>query len=116
MKKSMYIYFVIFHLTTMNLIPEDGSFVFRCQTVIDILVKHAFDNVARFTSRQRDAIEKLWASIREQLTRRKQGKSVTGKLDVNAFEWLQQKYANENISIRHAVGGGGERRAQQWLG
>ncbi|KAJ4719710.1 Nucleolar/coiled-body phosphoprotein [Melia azedarach] len=87
-----------------------------CQTVIDILVKHAFDNVARFTSRQRDAIEKLWASIREQLTRRKQGKSVTGKLDVNAFEWLQQKYANENISIRHAVGGGGERRAQQWLG
>ncbi|PON73471.1 nucleolar/coiled-body phosphoprotein [Trema orientale] len=87
-----------------------------CQTVIDILVKHAFDNVAKFTSRQRDAIEKLWASIREQQMRRKQGKSVTGKLDVNAFEWLQQKYAGEKISIRHAVGGSGERRAQQWLG
>ncbi|XP_015875355.1 uncharacterized protein LOC107412161 [Ziziphus jujuba] len=87
-----------------------------CQTVIDILVKHAHDNVARFTSRQRDAIEKLWASIREQHTRRKNGKSVTGKLDVNAFEWLQQKYANEKISIRHAVGGSGDRRAQQWLG
>ncbi|XP_044481736.1 uncharacterized protein LOC123208350 [Mangifera indica] len=87
-----------------------------CQTVIDILVKHAFDNVARFTSRQRDAIEKLWASIREQQTRRKQGKSVTGKLDINGFEWLQQKYANEKISIRHSVGGGGDRRAQQWLG
>ncbi|KAJ4969323.1 hypothetical protein NE237_016024 [Protea cynaroides] len=87
-----------------------------CQTVIDILVKHAFDNVERFTSRQRDAIGKLWASIREQHTRRKQGKSVTGKLDMNAFEWLQEKYAGEKISIRHAVGGSGDRRAQQWLG
>lgn len=100
----------------MIFILRDVFFIFRCQTVIDILVKHAFDNVARFTSRQRDAIEKLWASIREQQTRRKQGKSVTGKLDINGFEWLQQKYANEKISIRHSVGGGGDRRAQQWLG
>ncbi|XP_059628564.1 uncharacterized protein LOC132271259 isoform X2 [Cornus florida] len=87
-----------------------------CQTVIDILVKHAFDDISRFTSKQRDAITKLWASIREQQSRRKQGKSVSGKLDVNGFEWLQQKYANEKISIRHSVSGGGERRAQQWLG
>ncbi|KAA8534632.1 hypothetical protein F0562_032109 [Nyssa sinensis] len=87
-----------------------------CQTVIDILVKHAFDNISRFTSQQRVAIEKLWASIREQQNRRKHGKSVSGKLDVNAFEWLQQKYANEKISIRHSVGGGGERHAEQWLG
>lgn len=48
--------------------------------------------------------------------RRKQGKSVSGKLDVNAFEWLQEKYANEKISIRHAVGGGSDRRCEQWLG
>ncbi|GMI65184.1 hypothetical protein like AT3G04560 [Hibiscus trionum] len=87
-----------------------------CQTVIDILVKHAFDNVARFTSRQRDAIEKLWASVREQQIRRKQGKSVSGKLDVNGFEWLQQKYSTEKISIRHSVGASGDRRCQQWLG
>ncbi|KAE8725819.1 methyltransferase-like protein 6-like [Hibiscus syriacus] len=87
-----------------------------CQTVIDILVKHAFDNVARFTSRQRDAIEKLWASVREKQIRRKQGKSVSGKLDVNAFEWLQQKYSTEKISIRHSVGASGDRRCQQWLG
>lgn len=87
-----------------------------CQTVIDILVKHAFDNVTKFTARQRDAVGKLWASIREQQTRRRQGKSVNGKLDVNAFEWLQQKYATEKISIRHSVGGSGDRRAQQWLG
>ncbi|KAK3418315.1 hypothetical protein EUGRSUZ_H04256 [Eucalyptus grandis] len=87
-----------------------------CQTVIDILVKHAFDNVSRFTSKQREAITKLWASIREQQNRRKQGKSVSGKLDVNAFEWLQQKYSTEKISIRHSVGGSGDRRAQQWLG
>ncbi|KAJ7978194.1 Nucleolar/coiled-body phosphoprotein [Quillaja saponaria] len=87
-----------------------------CQTVIDILVKHAFDNVAKFTTRQRDAIQKLWASVREQQAYRKQGKSVSGKLDVNGFEWLQQKYANEKISIRHSVGGSGDRRAQQWLG
>ncbi|CAL9071246.1 unnamed protein product [Musa textilis] len=86
------------------------------QTVIDILVKHAFDNIDKFTARQRDAIEKLWASIREQHIRRKQGKSATGKLDMNAFEHLQEKYAREKISIRHAVGGGGERRAEQWLG
>ncbi|KAK4369805.1 hypothetical protein RND71_009280 [Anisodus tanguticus] len=87
-----------------------------CQTSIDILVKHAFDNVSRFTSRQRDAIEKLWASVREQQIRRKQGKSVSGKLDVNAFEHLQAKYANEKISIRRAVGGSGDRKCQQWLG
>lgn len=87
-----------------------------CQTGIDILAKHAVDNVSRFTSRQRDAIEKLWASIREQHIRRKQGKSVSGKLDVNGFEWLQQKYASEKISIRHAVGGAGDRKCTQWLG
>lgn len=88
----------------------------RCQTAVDILAKHAFDNISRFTTWQRDAIEKLWSSIREQQTRRKQGKSVSGKLDVNAFEWLQQKYATEKISIRHSVGGSGDRRCEQWLG
>ncbi|CAA3010596.1 Hypothetical predicted protein [Olea europaea subsp. europaea] len=36
-----------------------------CQTAIDILAKHAFDNVSRFTTQPRDAIGKLWASIRE---------------------------------------------------
>ncbi|KAL9273554.1 hypothetical protein AKJ16_DCAP14114 [Drosera capensis] len=87
-----------------------------CQTVIDILAKHAFDNISRFTAHQRDAIEKLWASVREQHIRRKQGKSVSGKLDVNGFEWLQQQYASEKISIRRAVGGGGDRRCEQWLG
>ncbi|KAL8551931.1 hypothetical protein ACS0TY_000831 [Phlomoides rotata] len=87
-----------------------------CQTSIDILAKHAFDNVARFTSGQRGAIGKLWASIREQQTRRKQGKSVSGKLDVNGFEYLQQKYSTEKISIRRAVGGSGDRKSQQWLG
>ncbi|PRQ41740.1 hypothetical protein RchiOBHm_Chr3g0450061 [Rosa chinensis] len=87
-----------------------------CQTVIDILAKHAFDNIRRFTSEQRNAIGKLWASIREQHNRRKQGKTVTGKLDVNGFEWLQQKYANEKISIRHSVGGSGDRKTEMWLG
>jgi hypothetical protein len=79
-------------------------------------VKHAFDNLQRFTKQQREAIEKLWGSIKEQQIRRRQGKSVTGKLDVNAFEYLQEKYAHEKISIRHAVGGGAGRRCEQWLG
>ncbi|XP_010558744.1 PREDICTED: uncharacterized protein LOC104827288 [Tarenaya hassleriana] len=87
-----------------------------CQTVIDILVKHAFDNVSRFTKRQREAVGRLWASVREQQIRRKQGKSVTGKLDVTAFELLQNKYANEKMSVRRSVGASGERRAEQWLG
>ncbi|KAL5712192.1 hypothetical protein ACHQM5_014388 [Ranunculus cassubicifolius] len=86
-----------------------------CQTVVDILVKHAFDHIDRFTAQQRQAIEKLWVSIREQQTRRRQGKSVSGKLDMNGFELLQQKYANEKISIRKSVGGG-TRRAETWLG
>ncbi|CAL4967695.1 unnamed protein product [Urochloa decumbens] len=86
------------------------------QTAIDIFAKHAYDNVNRFTRQQRDAIVKLWNSIKEQQIRRKQGKSVNGKLDVNAFEYLQEKYSHEKISIRHSVGGGGERRATQWLG
>lgn len=87
-----------------------------CQTTIDIMVKHAFDNISRFTFKQREAIEKLWASVREQQVRRKQGKSVSGKLDVNGFEWLQQQYANEKISIRHSVGSSGDRKCTQWLG
>lgn len=87
-----------------------------CQTVIDLLVKHAFDHISRFTARQREAIDKLWASIHEQHICRKQGKSLSGKLDMNGFEWLQQKYAGEKISIRNSVGGGGDRRCQQWLG
>ncbi|CAH9092906.1 unnamed protein product [Cuscuta epithymum] len=87
-----------------------------CQTGIDILVKHAFDNASRFTSKQREAIGKLWASVREQQVRRKHGKSVSGKLDVNGFEWLQEKYANEKISIRHSVGASGDRKCTQWLG
>jgi hypothetical protein len=41
---------------------------------------------------------------------------VSGKLDVNAFEYLQEKYSHEKMSIRHSVGGGGERRATAWLG
>lgn len=86
------------------------------QTTIDILGRHAYDNTGRFTRRQRDAVEKLWNSIKEQQIRRKQGKSASGKLDVNAFERLQEKYSHEKISIRRAVGGAGDRRATQWLG
>uniref|UniRef100_A0ACD5Z9Z8 Uncharacterized protein n=3 Tax=Avena sativa TaxID=4498 RepID=A0ACD5Z9Z8_AVESA len=86
------------------------------QTTIDILGRHAYDNVGRFTSRQREAVEKLWNSIKEQQIRRKHGKSASGKLDVNAFERLQEKYSHEKISIRRAVGGAGDRRATQWLG
>ncbi|KAJ3672182.1 hypothetical protein LUZ60_006903 [Juncus effusus] len=86
------------------------------QTTIDILAKHAFDHADRFTKKQREAIESLWGSIKDQQIRRKQGKSVNGKLDVNGFEWLQEKYSNEKISIRRAVGGGGGRHCEQWLG
>ncbi|URD74903.1 hypothetical protein MUK42_07943 [Musa troglodytarum] len=53
------------------------------QTVIDILVKHAFDNIDKFTARQRDAIEKLWASIRNNTS--EENKEVRDrKLDMNA--------------------------------
>ncbi|KAL2629888.1 hypothetical protein R1flu_014574 [Riccia fluitans] len=86
------------------------------QTIIDILVKHAYDKRSKFTVTQRQALEQLWSSIREQQSRRKQGKSTTGKLDVTAFELLQRQYASERISIRKAVGSSGERSAEQWLG
>ncbi|KAG8072947.1 hypothetical protein GUJ93_ZPchr0006g46343 [Zizania palustris] len=86
------------------------------QTSIAIFAKHAYDNMNQFTMLQRDAITKLWDSNNEQKIRRKQGKSVSGKLDANTFQYLQQQYSHEKISIRHAVGGGGERRATQWLG
>ncbi|BBN07468.1 hypothetical protein Mp_4g04000 [Marchantia polymorpha subsp. ruderalis] len=86
------------------------------QTIIDILVKHAFEKLSKFTVPQRKAVEQLWGSIREQQSRRRQGKSTTGKLDVTPFERLQSQYANERISIRRAVGSSGERSAEQWLG
>lgn len=94
----------------------DVHCVCRAQTIIDILVRHAFDNREKFTSIQKIIIEKLWASVREQQTRRKQGKSTTGKLDVTSFERLQDQYSREHISIRRAVGHGGGRSAEQWLG
>ncbi|MCO5611342.1 hypothetical protein L7F22_065595 [Adiantum nelumboides] len=86
------------------------------QTIIDILVKHAFDNISKFTSKQRRAIENLWSSVKEQQIRRKQGKSATGKLDVTGFERLQSQYSQAKISIRHSVGADGDRGAEQWLG
>ncbi|XP_024356674.1 uncharacterized protein [Physcomitrium patens] len=86
------------------------------QTIIDILVRHAFDNRAKFSAVHQGAIEKLWASVRDQQVRRKQGKSTTGKLDVTSFERFQEQYSRETISIRRAVGHGGGRSAEQWLG
>ncbi|KAI5079980.1 hypothetical protein GOP47_0005459 [Adiantum capillus-veneris] len=86
------------------------------QTIIDILVKHAIDNISKFTSPQRTAIENLWSSVKEQQIRRKQGKSATGKLDVTGFERLQSQYSQAKISIRHSVGADGDRGAEQWLG
>ncbi|KAH7301982.1 hypothetical protein KP509_23G051000 [Ceratopteris richardii] len=86
------------------------------QTIIDILAKHAFDNISRFTSQQRSAVENLWSSVKEQQIRRKQGKTATGKLDVTGFERLQSQYSRAKISIRHSVGADGDRSAEQWLG
>lgn len=86
------------------------------QTIIDILVKHAVDNISKFTAQQRIIIEKLWSSVKEQQIRRKQGKSGTGKLDVTGFERLQNQYSQAKISIRHSVGAEGDRGAEQWLG
>ena len=98
-------------IITLSLLVFD-----RAHTIIDILVKHAFDNISKFTAHQRDAIEKLWTSVRDQQVRRKQGKSATGKLDVTAFERLQSQYSQAKISIRHSVGATGDRSAEQWLG
>lgn len=100
----------IFRCFTMVLI------VHRAQTIIDILVKHAVDNISKFTAQQRIIIEKLWSSVKEQQIRRKQGKSGTGKLDVTGFERLQNQYSQAKISIRHSVGAEGDRGAEQWLG
>lgn len=86
------------------------------QTIIDIMVKQAFDDISKFTAQQRNAIKKLWGSVKEQQVRRKQGKTGGGKLDVTAFERLQNEYAQAKISIRHAVGASGDRSAEQWLG
>ena len=55
---------------------------------IDILGRHAYDNMGRFTAQQQEAVEKLWNSIKEQQIQRKHGKSTSGKLDMNAFERL----------------------------
>jgi hypothetical protein len=90
--------------------------VCRAQTIIDILVRHAFDNRVKFTALHQSAIEKLWASVRDQQIRRKQGKSTTGKLDVTSFERFQEQYSRETISIRRGVGQGGGRSAETWLG
>ena len=60
----------------------------RMQTTIHILGRHAYDSMRRFTARQREAVEKLWNSIKEQQIQRKHGKSTSGKLDMNAFERL----------------------------
>ena len=88
----------------------------RAQTIIDILVRHAFDDRMRFSTLHQLAIEKLWASVRDQQIRRKQGKSTTRKLDVTSFERLQEQYSRETISIRRGVGQGGGRSAETWLG
>ncbi|XP_040256203.1 uncharacterized protein [Aegilops tauschii subsp. strangulata] len=73
-------------------LPRDGCSALQdTVTTIDILGRHAYDNMGRFTARQLEAVEKLWNSIKEQQIRRKHDKSTSGKLDVNAFERLQEK-------------------------
>lgn len=101
---------------TRNFDMLNNVLLCRAQTIIDILVRHAFDNRAKFSAVHQGAIEKLWASVRDQQVRRKQGKSTTGKLDVTSFERFQEQYSRETISIRRAVGHGGGRSAEQWLG
>jgi len=88
----------------------------RAQTAIDILANHAHDHKGRFTMRQREAIEKLWLSVKEQQQRRKQGRGGTGRLDVTAFERLADMYAKDKISIRKGVGDSGGRGCIAWLG
>ncbi|XP_002979276.2 uncharacterized protein LOC9660724 [Selaginella moellendorffii] len=86
------------------------------QTIVDIAAKHAFDNTNRFDQSQRERIVKLCVSVREQQVKRKQGKGSSGKLDETSFEKYRELYSHEKISIRKAVGGGGDRSAEQWLG
>jgi hypothetical protein len=90
--------------------------IYRAQTIIDIVAKHAFDAANKFTVSQRHEIQQLWGSIREQLAQRKYSKTGSGKLDATPFERLSSQYAKEHISIRRAVGSSGERAAEQWLG
>ena len=87
----------------------------RAQTTIDMLVKFAFDHRERFTANQRQAVGRLWISVRDQRLERQQGK-LGSKLDVTAFERLQSHYSREDISIRKAVGGGGGSSIMTWLG
>ncbi|KAK8934955.1 hypothetical protein KSP39_PZI014340 [Platanthera zijinensis] len=84
------------------------------ETAIDILAKHDFDHINRFTLRQREAIERLWTSIKE-ASEEEARKTITSKLDMNTFEWFQDKYDHEKIGIRHSVRGSGERRGSSGL-
>eukprot|EP00271_Cylindrocystis_brebissonii_P014859 TRINITY_DN36471_c0_g1_i1.p1 TRINITY_DN36471_c0_g1~~TRINITY_DN36471_c0_g1_i1.p1 ORF type:complete len:402 (+),score=92.30 TRINITY_DN36471_c0_g1_i1:106-1311(+) len=88
------------------------------QTSIDMLMKHAFDHRANFSTRQREAIERLWASVREQQSERKHGgrQRQMQNGDATAFERLQEKYSKETISIRKGVGTSGGRSTTTWLG
>ncbi|GAQ82302.1 hypothetical protein KFL_001070080 [Klebsormidium nitens] len=89
------------------------------KTTVEILIKLAFDNLARFTPPQQAEIESLWTTVRNEQIRRKQGKAGThklGKQEVTSYERAASKWAGEKISIRSAVGGEGDGSTVTWLG
>nr|GEU66224.1 60S ribosomal protein L17-2-like [Tanacetum cinerariifolium] len=84
--------------SSYNLVDEDDDEVEE-PMVWKPPVENLSDNSRRFTSKQRNAIEKLWASVREKQTRRKHGKSLSGKLDQSIKDGFSLEDETENMLL-----------------
>lgn len=88
------------------------------RTSIDALIDHAVAHRDRFTSSQQPRIDELAAFAREQKQIRKLGPSSKEvNRDTTSFERARAAWGDVNwISKRGKMGGGGDAKAQQWLG
>jgi hypothetical protein len=86
---------------------------------VEILMKLAFDNIARFTPSQQAEVDSMWSTVRNEQVRRKQGKAGThklGKQEETSFERVASKWKGEKMSIRSSVGATGDGSNVTWLG
>jgi len=76
------------------------------RTPVDMLVAKVHESLQKFSPQQGERIQRVYISVKEQQTKRRQVAKQEMNRDRSAFEMAQSKYAGMDISIRKAVGGG----------
>ncbi|CAL8464520.1 g4055 [Coccomyxa elongata] len=87
------------------------------RTSTDIAIQDLHNNRTKFCKSQQPRIDQLWRFVQDQRLRRKQGPSAKeARRDTTSFEAARAEWGKATLSVRGAVGGGGDHRSEVWLG